>query len=208
MKNAIIFVIALAVSNLAVAESPAQIYGKFSAPFGLEWGMSKEQVTEMGVNLTPHPSAKGAYTAKILPKNLSDAEEYYLVFEQGFGLVKVSAHTKNITSDLYGSKGKERYSQLKTAIVNKYGKPSRELEATGRARIYDNIDEFYQCLNYDGCGYWVSLWGNSAGGGIALNIEGLSRGTGYIALTYESLAFYTAHEKEEAEKSRSDEDAL
>ena len=208
MKNAIIFIIALAVSNLALAESPAKIYGKYAAPFGLEWGLSKEQVAAMGVKLTPNESVKGAYTAKNLPKKLSDGEDYGLLFMQGLGLVKIFALTSDITGDLYGSKGKERYSQLKTAIANKYGKPDYEREWT--VSVADS-DKFYQCLARNDCGSWLSYWGdpeNATDGTILLRIRGLSRGTGFIHLDYESAAYHTARQQEEAEKSRSDEDAL
>ena len=208
MKNAIIFVIALAVSNLAVAESSAQIYGKYAAPFGLEWGMSKEKLEAMGVKLTPFRSVKGGYTAKTLPKNLSDAQAYSLLFEQEFGLVQVTALTSDITRDVYGSKGKERYSQLKMAIVNKYGKPDKELEWTDRT---SDSDQFYQCLAHDGCGSWASLWidlDNETAATILLRIHGNPRGAGLIQLRYESAAFHTAKKKKAEEKSRSDEDAL
>ena len=103
MKNAIIFIIALSVSGIALAESPAPAqespapnYGKYPAPFGLQWGMSMEEVTAMGVELTPHPSKKDVYSAAALPKNLSDAEIYILRFKRGFGLVRVGALTSAI----------------------------------------------------------------------------------------------------------------
>ena len=201
MKNAIIFIIALAVSGIALAESHAQIHGKYAAPFGLEWGLSKEQVTAMGVKLTPHKSAKDTYTAKTLPKNLSDGEAYYLIFKQGFGLVAIGVVTNNITRDPLGSKGIERYSQLKTAIVNKYGKPDDEFERALR-------NQFYECLKHEGCGSWASFWASGTDGVIALELRGLTRGIGYIELKYESAALYIAAEQEEAEKSRSDEDSL
>ena len=208
MKNAIIFIIALAVSNLAVAESPAQIYGKYAAPFGLEWGMSKEKLAEMGVKLTPYHPIDGAYNATILPKNLSDAARYGLIFKQGFGLVKIAVHTNEVTSDLYGSKGKERYSQLKTAIINKYGAPKSEGEHTGNSHIYEDSHQFYQCLMHDGCGDWASHWGNETDGIILLRIYGVAPGIGYVSLDYRSAAFYTAVKQESEEQSRSDEDAL
>ena len=208
MKNAIIFIIALAVSNLALAESPAQIYGKYSAPFGLEWGMSKEKLATMGVKLTPDDAVKDAYLATTLPKNLSDGEEYFLNFKQGFGLVRVGAFTSPFIGDWYGSKGKERYSQLKAAMVNKYGKAKREYEWTGGARIYEDSDQFYECLLYDGCGHWASVWGNDTDGKIILEITGARPGAGFVTLIYSSAAWFVAREQEKEEKSRSDEDAL
>ena len=207
MKNAIIFIIALAVSGIALAESPRQIYGKYAAPFGLEWGMPKEQVTMMGVKLTPSESVKDAYWAKNLPKKLSDAQAYSLNFKQGLGLIKAIAVTGDITMDVYGSKGKERYNQLKTVIANKYGKPKVDLEWSALGPTSINDEQFYQCLKL-GCGHWFSEWQDEiTNASIRLEIRGISRGTGYILLRYTSAASPTDSEKE-AEKSRSDEDAL
>ena len=208
MKNAIIFIIALAVSNLALAESPAQIYGKYAAPFGLEWGLSKEQVTAMGVKLTPLDPTEESYATKTLPKNLSDGKYYLLAFMQGFGLVEIRVLTSSITNDVYGSKGKERYNELKTAIVNKYGKPSKEWEWTDGSRLYDDSDQFYECLRSPPCGLWASAWGNDTDGMILLEIASDKPGVGYISLSYASVVSYTARQQEAEEKSRSDEDAL
>ena len=208
MKNAIIFVIALAVSNFACTPSPPQNHGKYAAPFGLEWGMSKEQVTAMGVELTPWRPNEGGYQAKTLPQNLSDAEIYTLAFKQEFGLVKVIVVTRKITGDLYGSKGKERYSQLKTAMVNKYGKPGHEYEKRLKDKFFGASDKFYECLALAFCGAWESQWGNKTDGLITLQIRGIAQGTGFIALVYQSAVFPTALKQEKAGKSRSDEDAL
>ena len=193
MKNAIIFIIALGVSNLALAESPAQIYGKYAAPFGLEWGMSAEQVTAMGVELTPRHPFNGAYNATILPKNLSDVKQYSLRFNQRFGLIKVVA-----LIELDTLKGKERYNQVKTTLVNKYGKPSIDNDSPNR-------DETLH-------------WGSDIDGTIELTlfiIDGVDYGDGrgldgFVSffLTYQSAAYHTALEQGEAEKFHSDKDAL
>ena len=211
MKNAIIFIIALAVSGIAPAESPApaQNYGKYPAPFGLQWGMSMEEVTAMGVELTPHPSKKDVYSAAALPKNLSDAEIYILRFKRGFGLVRVGALTSAITLDLDGAQGKERYNRLKTAVSNIYGKPDMVRERTGAARVFDDSNQFYECLLFDGCGYWVSFWGKQkSGGNILLEIRGLERGSGRVDLFFESAALDAAEEREKEKNDRDDENAL
>ena len=218
MKNAIIFIIALAVSGIALAESPvpaqespapAQNYGKYPAPFGLQWGMSIEEVTAMGVTLTPHPSKKDVYSAKALPKNLSDGEIYILRFKRGFGLVRVGALTSAITLDLDGAQGKERYNRLRTAISNIYGDPDEVHERTGAARVFDDSNQFYECLLFAGCGYWVSFWGKQKNdGNILLEIRGLERGSGRVDLFFESAALDTAEEREKEENDRDDEKAL
>ena len=194
MKNAIIFIIALAVSNLALAESPAQIHGKYAAPFGLEWGLSKEQVTAMGVKLTHVNPAGGVYGATILPKNLSDVKKYILCFHPRFGLICVSADTK-----LGTLKGKERSNQLKTALVNKYGKPS-----------IDNED-------FLGLGFTRTTfrWGSDIDGTIKLKLDKYPDEVVDMELTYRSAALHVAAERKRERESRQrkkqtvpDEDAL
>ena len=51
-----------------------------SALFGLSWGMSAEQVTELGVKLTDKSKGEFGtnYKATNLPKILSDVQEVYL----------------------------------------------------------------------------------------------------------------------------------
>ena len=214
MKNAIIFIVALAVSGIAPAQespAPAQNYGKYSAPFGLQWGMSIEEVAAMGVELTPHPSKKGVYSATALPKNLSDAEIYILRFKRGFGLVRVGALTSAITLDLDGAQGKERYNRLRTAIRKLYGNPDMVREKTGALRVFDDSNQFYECLLFDGCGYWVSFWGKQktgGGGNILLEIRGLEPGKGRVDIFFESAAFDAAEEREKQENDRDDEKAL
>ena len=173
MKNAIIFIIALAVSNLALAESSAQIYGKYAAPFGLEWGLSEEQVTAMGVKLTPVNPAKWVYRAKTLPKHLSDIERYTLEFHPGFGLIRVTAYTEV----------RERFNQLKTALVNKYGKPSIEM---GVKRPQE-----------------VLHWGSDLDGTIKLErSEYYTVGDVTIYLTYQSAALHIDAERKRERESR------
>ena len=202
MKNAIIFVIALAVSNLALAESHAQNYGKYAAPFGLEWGMSKEKLTAMGVKLTPIDETEGVYTAERLPKNLTDVKEYGLLFKQGFGLVKATAETNQFGHDWAGFKAKKRYSQLQRAIIKKYGLPDTVVEQTGINGTYTRMNQFYQCLMSVGCGAWGFVWGNKKDGYISLYILGVSDLVGVVSIGYESVAFYTAREQEAEERAR------
>lgn len=51
--------------------------------------------------------------------------------------------------------------------------------------LYQNYDEFYQCLAYDGCGYWRDGF-KSPDRYISIQLNGLGRGKGYIYLEYEA----------------------
>ena len=65
--------------------------------------------------------------------------------------------SEDITNDAFGSKGKEMYDDIKSKLKNKYGEPTENFEFVG-LRLYDESDEFYQCLSYDGCGMWTSFF--------------------------------------------------
>ena len=179
-----------------------------NAPFGLKWGVGVEDLRKQGIELQKD-SAEGRleiFSAKSLPKNLSIAESYSLVFDQEFGLQKILMLSEDITDDAFGSEGKEMYDDIKSKLKNKYGEPTKNFEIVG-LRLYDESDEFYQCLSYDGCGAWVSAFEDKEQV-IAVQIKGMRRGHGYITLTYEGPKWKESLDANKAESSKSDSDAL
>jgi hypothetical protein len=167
--------------------SSTALCGKYGAPFGLSWGMTKQEVKALGVKLSPMGSEtrlKMCSTAS-LPKNIPIADLYTLVFDDKYGLQRVIMGSKIIKNDLYGTKGKREFDKLKQALTNKYGEPSEFNEIIG-LQLWDKPDEFYQCLQYDGCGIWIAIFTDSEHkGGIVLELNGLRRGVGFVSLSYE-----------------------
>ena len=155
------------------------------AMFGLKWGMTPAAVKALGATLTKIKGERNLETYKTgsLPKNLSDIESYVLVFADS-KLVKLSAIGTNIVNDPAGSSGKERFELLNSALTDKYGKPSNNYQNIGN-KLFNESDEFYQCLAYSGCGMWVSIY-NSADKDISVELKGQRRGSGYVTLTAES----------------------
>lgn len=51
--------------------------------------------------------------------------------------------------------------------------------------LYEDADEFYQCLKYNGCGYWQIVLSNGNGELALVQIKGQARGTGYLRLAVE-----------------------
>ncbi|MDX5364592.1 MAG: hypothetical protein LPJ91_10605 [Pseudazoarcus pumilus] len=178
-------------------------------PFGLYWGESSAEIKVRGVDLiqTDRDGDFVFYSTNKAPKHFSDAEFYALVVHLKYGLQKVTMVTKDIKGDITGSSGKGRYSEIKLAISQKYGSSEGSFEYSGR-RLFDGYDEFYQCLRYDGCGSWVSFWKIDQGGRISLELKGLSRGEGYLMLTYEGPIWEQAVDERNVRKSSSDKDAL
>ena len=199
----------LALVFIVCALSVGQVLAN-EGPFGLTWGVSQEGVIKAGVQLMPMESQPGmeAYSTSNVPKDLSIAESYLLVFGEGYGLQKVIMISETIENDAFGTKGKEVYAGLKDALVAKYGEPSTNFEEVG-LKLWDNSDEFYQCLAYSGCGMWTAIFVHEPSGQtIGLNLQGLRRGEGYIKLAYEGPKWSELIGQVKEKESKSDADAL
>lgn len=178
---------------------------KFPSPFGLEWGMSHAELQAVGFS-APKSLENFEYAVSVsTPKPWSQGDSYFVLTYKD-KLVKAFVESKPITDDVYGSEGKALYSSVKSILIKKYGNPSSEFEHTGM-ELYDESDEFYQCLEYSGCGGYISSF--SVGGGyIQVSIEGSRRGEGTVKITYESPAFYNAKESINAQDAKSDSSAF
>ncbi|MBC6473005.1 MAG: hypothetical protein GDA48_09450 [Hormoscilla sp. GM102CHS1] len=191
-----------------VAPSTMAPKPRIAAPFGLEWGMRRNAIASQGVSLTFVSKKKGlaVYMTDSLPKNLSGADFYGLLFDESDRLVKVAYVSETISSDFYGAEGKKWYFRLKEKITRRYGKPE-SYEWIG-LELYTDPDEFYQCLDYHGCGNWASFWGSKDEGRILLEIFGSGKGRGYVRLEYESPLLYEHIDKYERQTDVLDSDAL
>lgn len=182
-----------------------------TGPFGLQWGASAEEISALGVLLKKEDSSDNKfsiYSTKKLPKSLSIAERYTLLFDKGYQLQKMLISSKDIDNDLYGNEGKETYSSIKAQLREKYGRPIIEIEKSGDV-LYKKEDEFYQCLIYTGCGHWVSVFESiSDNSTISIELNGLERGKGYISLTYEGPLWSKIVDETKSNDSKSDADAL
>jgi hypothetical protein len=95
-----------------------------SAPFGLKWGISVEELRNTGVRLYPRPRDESGerFAATNLPKALDDLKEVILSFGNDDKLHKVEAVSEDFRWDLDGTRVKARYNALSRALAAKYGK--------------------------------------------------------------------------------------
>jgi len=178
-----------------------------SAPFGLTWGMTAEDLKSLRIILIPYRETDNSalYKSYSLPKNLSDARHYLLVFDKRTGLQKVVMTSENINDDAYGSIGQERFEALKETLSLKYGFPSDGMESVGN-QVYEEEDQFYECVMHLGCGLWMAIWRHE-GGTYVLQLEGLGRGLGYILFTAEGAGFVAESKQNRQIERSSDADA-
>lgn len=192
----------------AVIAFPIFADEKRDAMFGLSWGMTVDAIKAMGVSVSKKEGDKNidTYVTTSLPKNLSDIEQYSLLFSDG-KLVKLSAIGKDITDDPTGRNGKDRFDVLKKSLEDKYGVVSKSYQTVGN-KLYKEYDEFYQCLSYSGCGMWVAIF-DTPTKAVVIELKGLRRGTGFINLTVEATPEWDeALAKFKSFKSKNDSDAL
>ena len=177
------------------------------AMFGLNFGQTPKEIRALGSVLTFKYSKKNfsSYTCTSLPKNFSLAERYILIFSDD-SLVKITMIGNTISKDIYGSDGKEAFINTFELLKNKY---SIHLFRTDSGlKLYDEPDEFYQCLAYDGCGLYAAILKNDSKT-VTLQLKGLERGKGYLIITAEAVPeFEKALKKEKLTTNKGDLDAF
>tara|TARA_B100000768_G_C11235035_1_gene356845 strand:+ start:651 stop:1292 length:642 start_codon:yes stop_codon:yes gene_type:complete len=188
-------------------------------PSQLDWGKTKTQMIMSGYQLE---SCKFALDNAIeycrvnnIKKPISFAETYTIYFVDGYGLMKAFVQGKDITNDTYGSDGKSQYQKIKSSLITKYpdidGYQTQSFEWTAR-KLYKESDEFYECLNYDGCGSHISYIYSSnesvEKGTVSVELKGYGRGQGALNLTYESSFWSEALDAAQNKQNQADDDAL
>lgn len=197
----VVLIAALPLTKAAAADGD-------EAMFGLRWGMSPKDVSSLGVTLAKKSADRNleTYTTTSLPRNLSDTEQYNLIFADG-KLVKLVSISKDITGDPSGARGKEKFDAIAKALEEKYGAATDKAQVIGR-KLYQEHDEFYQCLRYDGCGFWALIY-KTPDKTIGVQLKGLRRGTGFLVVTTEAEPqFSSAMESYRSRQSSSDKAAL
>ena len=194
---------------LMVVLFPALAHGEESNKkiLGLEFGQTVAQVEAKGVVLKKHQEDKSGfvvYVASDIPSPVPGFELYALTFFDSL-LVHVKLIGKNINNDAYGIAAKAAFDKLFVSLKKKY-KVTREMMQVG-AKLYKDPGEFFECLNYPGCGMWAVIM-EGDGRSLILELKGNKRASGYLSLTIEGPSFDAAIAVSERRKSAVMEDAL
>lgn len=152
---------------------------------GLKWCISPQDLKSMGIKLTKKITLNNLFTyvTDSLPKNVSDAEHYVLIFDGDSSLIKIVMYSKTITHDLWGAQGKKVFDKYSQMLEKTYKQTSSYCSIGNK--VYKNNDEFYQCLQYEGCGEWISFF-KGENKSIQIELRGLDRGKGYLAVSEEA----------------------
>lgn len=158
-----------------------------NAPFGFEWGQTLGRVEAItGTPARPdllwnRVHAIHSETAPSLPP---ETDFISLSVDPELGLGRIIWFSDDIVNDAFGFAGKEKYFKHKARLSEQYGPPLSSGEIFARD-IWNEADEFYQCLAHSTCGMYFAVWGTDDGLVVSLQLKALRRGQGYIEITYE-----------------------
>ena len=154
-----------------------------AAPYGLTWKQSKAAVEALGTKLTgceQQETTEVCDLAAVPQPPAGIIPDFFRVRFDAEGLTAVTLASATIASDPDGATGKTVYEALRKDIVAVYGEGERT-EKVGQIMPYMAPNEFYECLDFDGCGTWETRW---SGGDLVLGLKGLKPGEGYVMVNY------------------------
>lgn len=147
----------------------------------------------------PYTDNQTVVTATTAPAPWEPGATYILHYYKG-RLLKITAISEHITDDIYGRVGKEKFNNLVSVFTERYGKPSSSVQHTG-LKLYQEADEFYQCLKYKGCGMYSAIF-ETPTKGFVVQLHGTGRGSGYIELTFEATEWSAVVDEIQAAKNK------
>ena len=172
-----------------------------NALFGLQWGVFPEDARELNIRLSRTQIKENftTFTTAELPKNLRDADAYALTFDERDGLVKITMIGQRIERDIFGTKGKERFEELRKLLSKKYKPlPKQSIERVAPPVVIQpgqvppttpQAGQFYECLGLGNCGAWIAVF-RAENMRIYLELKGINASTGYIQISAEAWPKY------------------
>ena len=159
-----------------------------AGPFGLEAGVSLEGLTRQ---LKLKKEREYIYSTADVPRPHSDFERYTLVVTPSHGLCKISAWSKEIRSNSFGTAIQSKFDELESALSEKYGKVNRN-DFLKSGSIWKEANYWMMAL-YKEERYLASYWSPAADAqpfpdnikAIELEAIALSTTIGVVALRYE-----------------------
>ena len=173
------------------------------APFGLQWGMSADQVRGLGVSLTEIPADENGtqFRATDLPKTVSDLETTVLSFGFHDGLWRVASVSETFENDPYGLKVRTRYEELQKVLANKYGQPVEHHHQD--TELWKDRDEFLAGISAGRSWHFSSF--DSTPISVQLSIRASALNDAYYVVIFKDSR---EEDRVKADNKRAEEDAF
>ena len=178
------------------------VQNTFGGPFGIEFGMSLEQVKEI-CKSTPENIENNWYI--ITPPNTNELFETYVVqIHPTYGVYFIKAISKDISSNAQGTMLKTKFNNLVSSIEKAYGKFKKDDSAVRGSFWGDKEDYYMYALSRDErklIAYWEKMNGSRLPPEILLIIvaaKASNSSTGYLILEYYSINYGKIEEEQDS----------
>ena len=179
-------------------QNAAAAYG--TAPFGLTWGISKDEAEQMGIILTPTDMKDyvNAFSTTNLPDSSKEFMTVVLVFGEDNRLWRILAHTNFITGDdEAGNKTLKLYQRFYNLLSQKYGNAQQfytdmnnpEENATTQP---DQNPNLLHDLELGDADLYATFEGDNVGVALGVNVDGDMQS--YLLIDYKNLKILKENE--------------
>ncbi|GEM_PF-5971018 len=152
--------------------------------FGLSWQATPAQLRARGMHLTLRKTdgRLSMYETRQVPRTLSDADTYLLVFDRDAGLVKIIMVSRNFTGAHASDEARKRFEQL-DALLRERGYSALANQQVKQLKPRAGQD-FFVCLSMPSCGTWKSAYrkGHVL---VSMQLRGLPDGAGFLVMNFE-----------------------
>ena len=166
------------------------LFEVFAGPFGLEWGMSLNDVKAKGEILTELEATYSSRAFSYLPnKRHSSFVEYEIELGYEEGLMRVAAGSSAIKSNKYGTEVKAAFESISASLSKVYGEPIEEIEEVDKESFWVKDSPDWMMSLYEGSRQIMTIWGNEDTA-VVLSIEPITIQSARLILLYESPQYY------------------
>ena len=160
----------------------------FAGPFGLEMGMTLEQITEVCDGIEPYHLEEDIYLIEPLKRHPL-FPSYAVYVDEKLGLYSIRAISDEITSNKYGRELKNAFDDITERVAKTYGQP-RIIENKDPNDYYINRDDYWFYTIKEGSREYYALWTDDLKDNLIdivvdiRIISGVHSGEGILRLTY------------------------
>lgn len=177
-----------------------------AGPFGFDFGMSKQDIIKLVGKGAVIEDKNEVLTLSTAPKPHSAFELYICVISPQKGLLKVIAIGKDIETSSSGSEIKSSFSDLRNALVETYGYPTKDFDFLDAGSIWSEYQDWMMgLLKHERtlASYWkLTVQTDKHITVIALEAKATSQDKGYITLGYEFEGFEQYSDELKAKKDK------
>lgn len=173
-----------------------------AGPFGLDMGMSLEQLRQRGtVTALKSPNR---YKIENMRDGHPEFESYTAWVSPRHGLCQIRAVGVTIRNDSFGTEIRNRFNNLTRALSSKYGPPKNSYDFLNAGSIWREPREWMMALTKKERSF-THFWQENLPdelAGIMLDTNGLTSDAGYIDLLYEFKNFSACKEERDSVNNR------